>query len=120
MAQRTLIEFLPEKKIRINGDAEVTDSLTLAGKDVGTALNNADSTATSLASHIANVSNPHAVTKAQVGLANADNTSDVDKPISTVTQAALDAKVETKPDGSNVLLSNNKLNPVYIPDYLLG
>lgn len=34
--------------------------------------------------------NPHEVTKAQVGLGNADNTSDMDKPISTAQQAAID------------------------------
>lgn len=39
--------------------------------------------------HEANRLNPHGVTKAQVGLGNADNTSDIDKPISTSTQAAL-------------------------------
>lgn len=44
-------------------------------------------------SHIANKSNPHEVTKSQVGLGNADNTSDLDKPISTATQTALDGKV---------------------------
>ena len=32
------------------------------------------------------------VTKAHVGLGNVDNTSDADKPVSTATQAALDAK----------------------------
>ena len=40
--------------------------------------------------HIANTSNPHNVTKAQVGLGNVDNTSDVNKPVSTA-QAAADA-----------------------------
>lgn len=34
------------------------------------------------------------LTKADVGLDQADNTSDADKPISTATQAALDAKLE--------------------------
>ena len=43
--------------------------------------------------HIANTSNPHGVTKSQVGLGNADNTSDTNKPISTATQTALNAKV---------------------------
>lgn len=44
-------------------------------------------------SHIANKSNPHEVTKAQVGLGNVDNTSDVAKPISTAQQVAIeDAK----------------------------
>ncbi|HYH75039.1 MAG TPA: hypothetical protein VD735_03685 [Candidatus Saccharimonadales bacterium] len=38
---------------------------------------------------------PGAVTKAAVGLGNADNTSDADKPVSAAVQAALDAKVST-------------------------
>lgn len=38
--------------------------------------------------------NPHNVTKTDVGLANADNTSDANKPVSTAQQAALDAKVD--------------------------
>ena len=42
--------------------------------------------------HIARVDNPHGVTKAQVGLANVDNTSDANKPISTATQNALNLK----------------------------
>lgn len=43
--------------------------------------------------HIANKSNPHAVTKAQVGLGNADNTSDANKPVSTAQASAIaDAK----------------------------
>lgn len=42
--------------------------------------------------HISNKENPHEVTKAQVGLGSVDNTSDLDKPISTAAQAALDGK----------------------------
>lgn len=42
--------------------------------------------------HINDTENPHQVTKEQVGLGNVDNTSDVDKPISTATQEALDLK----------------------------
>lgn len=40
--------------------------------------------------HAARTDNPHQVTKAQVGLGNVDNTSDVAKPVSTATQNALD------------------------------
>lgn len=36
--------------------------------------------------------NPHGTTKADVGLGNCDNTSDLAKPISTATQTALDGK----------------------------
>lgn len=42
--------------------------------------------------HEARIDNPHAVTKAQVGLSNVDNTSDLNKPISTATQTALNTK----------------------------
>ena len=43
--------------------------------------------------HIANKSNPHGVTKAQVGLANVNNTSDANKPVSTAQATAIaDAK----------------------------
>lgn len=42
--------------------------------------------------HTSNTSNPHSVTKTQVGLGNVDNTADMDKPVSTATQAALNGK----------------------------
>lgn len=44
--------------------------------------------------HISSTSNPHNVTKTQVGLGNVDNTSDVNKPISTATQTALNGKAD--------------------------
>lgn len=55
----------------------------------GTAL----TVSTTASDHAANTSNPHSVTKAQVGLGNVDNTSDANKPVSTATQTALNAKV---------------------------
>lgn len=42
-----------------------------------------------LTSHINNKNNPHNVTKQQIGLSNVDNTSDLNKPVSTATQNAL-------------------------------
>lgn len=51
-------------------------------------------TNTKIDNHKTDVANPHAVTKAQVGLSNVDNTSDLNKPISTATQTALDGKVD--------------------------
>lgn len=47
-----------------------------------------------LRDHTLDVANPHNVTKTQVGLGNVDNTSDLDKPISNATQAALDLKTK--------------------------
>ena len=43
-------------------------------------------------SHNSSTSNPHGVTKNQIELGNVDNTSDLDKPISTAQQTALDNK----------------------------
>lgn len=48
-------------------------------------------TKTELTAHTENTSNPHSVTKEQVGLGNVDNTSDANKPVSTAQQAAIDA-----------------------------
>lgn len=53
-------------------------------------------TKTELSSHTENTDNPHNVTKAQVGLGNVDNTSDLNKPISTATQNALNGKLSIK------------------------
>lgn len=44
------------------------------------------------ADHIADLANPHQVTKAQVGLGNADNTSDINKPVSTAQATAIALK----------------------------
>ena len=43
-----------------------------------------------LSTHTSNTSNPHGVTASQLGLDNVDNTSDLDKPVSTATQTAID------------------------------
>ena len=46
-----------------------------------------------LGTHVADTTNPHATTKAQVGLGNADDTSDANKPVSTA-QALADTAVQ--------------------------
>ena len=64
----------------------------VSGEKLGTAFGKIARAVASLIAYIANKSNPHSVTKAQVGLGNADNTSDVNKPISSATQTALNGK----------------------------
>ena len=49
-------------------------------------------TINSLITHYNNTSNPHSVTKSQVGLGNVDNTSDTNKPLSSAAIAALALK----------------------------
>ena len=71
-------------------DSRINNGQTAFGwgnhASAGYALNSA------LTAHINKVDNPHAVTKAQVGLGNVDNTSDANKPISTAVQTALNLK----------------------------
>lgn len=71
----------------LNDQATITSNIAdakKAGTDAQASIN----------LHTSNTSNPHGVTKAQVGLGNVDNTSDTDKPISTATQTALNNKVD--------------------------
>ena len=60
---------------------------------------------TSIANHIADEANPHSVTKAQVGLGNVDDTSDLNKPVSTATQSAINTKATEITESVNTLLS---------------
>ena len=48
----------------------------------------------------------HTQVKSDVGLGNVDNTSDADKPVSTATQTALDAKQDTLVSGTNIKTIN--------------
>ena len=76
-----------------------------------------DAVQTNLETHINNKTNPHEVTKAQVGLGNVDNTADTDKPISTATQTALDAKFSLT-EGNSLKTTADSLPDriiVYIP-----
>jgi hypothetical protein len=57
------------------------------------ALNNAITT------HVGDLNNPHAVSKIHIGLSNVNNTSDLDKPVSTATQSALNSKVDISSKG---------------------
>lgn len=76
------VKFNASNQLEVNG--------AVVGTTADVAVVQAD-----LDAHEANTSNPHSVTKAQVGLSNADNTSDLAKPVSTATQTALDLKVNT-------------------------
>lgn len=98
---------------KIGADATVVDDAlsttstnAIANKAVATKINEVEKTITD---HVADVENPHNVTKAQIGLDKVDNTADADKPISALTQSALDTKVD-KVDGKQ--LSTNDFTDV--------
>jgi hypothetical protein len=65
-----------ENPLRVEGNGKFTGTVTASPATLSTALATLGQ-----------------VTKTQVGLANAENTSDLNKPISTATQTALDTKI---------------------------
>ena len=91
-------------KLETNGNASnVTNTFTQSssltnlttGEKLSASLGKVMKAIADLISHIGNKTNPHGVTKAQVGLGNVDNTSDANKPISTAVQNALNGKSPT-------------------------
>ena len=74
------IEETSDGKAKISATGEVSSEDTYAREQI--------------ADHIADKDNPHEVSAADVGLGNCDNTSDLNKPISTATQTALNLKAD--------------------------
>lgn len=64
------------------------------------------------------------IDKTDVGLGQVDNTSDLDKPVSTAQQTALDAKIDDSEKGAAngvvPLDANAKIDTIYLSDAVLG
>ena len=65
-----------------------------------------DAITNNINTHKADTSNPHSVTKTQVGLGNVDNTSDLNKPISTATQTELDSLQDGIDQNTNDIIAS--------------
>ncbi len=92
----------------MDGEASVGSENYYAAGDHRHPTDITRASAEDLTAHINNKTNPHSVTKEQVGLGNVDNTSDINKPISTATQNALDLKQNIT---DNTLLTDSKIIP---------
>lgn len=57
--------------------------------------------------HIASTANPHAVTKAQIGLGNVDNTSDASKPLSDLAKTYVNSRSSGLVTNGSGLLGDN-------------
>lgn len=103
-------------------DANLRDRSTHTGTQTASTISDFDTEVennTEVAantSHRSNTSNPHGVTKTQVGLGNVDNTSDSNKPISTATQTALDSKA----DKYGTRITNATVTGTYSLDHNTG
>ncbi len=76
------------------GTAAATNSTAYDAAGAASAAQAAAIAASTPIAHDSNTSNPHSVTKSQVGLSNCDNTSDASKPVSTA-QATADTAIGT-------------------------
>lgn len=114
-----------ETALDTKADKTVVSSLSnTLTKEIQDRVAGDNTNATAISTHATNKSNPHGVTKEQVGLGNVDNTADIDKPISTATQNALNLKADKseisslyRPKGSvatyNDLPTNAQIGDVY-------
>ena len=77
----------------LNANRKIPSGNILFGTTSGTVYDGAKGKAleNGLDAHLLDKSNPHGVTKAQVGLGNVNNTSDTNKPVSTAQQTAITA-----------------------------
>lgn len=83
-----------EKKVlssKLAAQSAADEAKQYAGK-AALSASELSSSVTALNSHIESKSNPHGVTKAQLGLGSVDNTSDKNKPVSDAVKAELDKK----------------------------
>jgi len=78
-----------------NGSARAVSSIKTDTTHLSARINLKEPANANIQTHISSTSNPHSVTKSQVGLGNVDNTTDLNKPISTTTQNALNTKEGT-------------------------
>lgn len=80
---------------RVNESPLTSDQLAAINSGITAAgVQQIETNKSGLAAHIADKANPHEVTKTQVGLGNVDNTSDIDKPVSTAQRAAIDQAIK--------------------------
>lgn len=89
---------------------------------------NINGTETTVYIHPGTGTNPHGTTKVDIELGNAENTSDLDKPISTATKNALNNKIDISQKGSangvaqldsNGFVPSSQL-PSYVDDVING
>ena len=100
MTQDAVTTELEQIRARINS-IDLADSVSLLTQDLTTHLANRNNphqvtleqlngvSVTAFTTHTEDTNNPHNVTKSQLGLENVNNTSDLDKPISTAVQTVL-------------------------------
>lgn len=96
----------PHSSLQSIGEVDATSTNATKDKHVNNLL------AKGWEDHKASTSNPHSVTKSQVGLGSADNTSDVNKPVSTATNTAINTAVSTHESDASIHVANAPQAPL--------
>lgn len=113
IARGMITEYIAGTNINFTENRDGTVEISASGS-----ISSEDSVARdAIGNHKSDTSNPHNVTPAQIGLGNVDNTSDLDKPISTAVQQAIDNKADktvatTSADGLMSAEDKTKLDSV--------
>lgn len=109
---------------KINANTQNINNLDNLISDISTALSNLNNTkanAADLTNHMNDYGNPHKVTKTQVGLSEVDNTSDMNKPVSTPQAQAIEAAAaKVKQDiisGNDVVTNISNVRGIGLMDY---
>jgi len=99
---------LSESKLNITDALTIgSTNLTAYRGDLGVAAtDNITTLQGDLTNHTSNISNPHNVTKTQIGLPNVTDVAPLELPISNLTQTALNAKQATLVSATNIKTIN--------------
>lgn len=98
-------------RAKISTDISAHNQSDSAHEDIRIAISG-KAEQTTLSAHTTRTDNPHAVTKAQVGLGNVDNTADADKPVSAAAQAALDLKADSADVDADISDINSDISDI--------
>jgi len=98
----------------------VSDSMSLIEDKATEAKSSADAASDELEAHLVDYSNPHHVTKTTVMLGNVDNTSDLDKPLSTAQKNYVDTEIarvqQEITDKSGLVQNSGNINTIFVGD----
>jgi len=101
----------------VKADSDVASAISLKhtqGTDLGLDTGGTNPiTAATIKGHVDSTLNPHSVTKAQVGLTNAEDTSDASKPVSTAQATAINAlkHIDVMIDGNGFVITDGVKTP---------
>lgn len=98
--------------------ATINNNISAISATASSAATDASYSKNAIDAHLEDYDNPHHVTKATVGLENVDNTSDMNKPLSTAQKNYVDTQIESiidaSFDGVPILKKKGLINHMFV------